>query len=137
MDNSTEEKFDFANWGLSKTWQFRFEFFAENGLPKLKPTAQYKENFKALSFGQRITLNCNFWAAFFGPFYFLFLGMWRKAIALVLFLFAIKVVSIVCGANVGIASSVYAAFSMTTANTAYYLHRVKKSKSFNIFEGLF
>ncbi|PIT49534.1 DUF2628 domain-containing protein [Snodgrassella alvi] len=137
MDNGTEKNFDFANWGLSKAWQFRFEFFEENGLPKLKSTAQYKENFKALSVGRRITLNCNFWAAFFGPFYFLFLGMWRKAITLVLFLFTIKLVLVISGVNNNITSCAYAALSMTIANPAYYLHRVKKSKSFNIFEGLF
>lgn len=37
--------------GLKPVWQFRFEFFEKNGLPKLKPTAQYKENFKNLRFG--------------------------------------------------------------------------------------
>nr|WP_239373030.1 DUF2628 domain-containing protein [Snodgrassella gandavensis] len=68
---------------------------------------------------------------------FLFLGMWRKAIALVLFLFAIKVVLFICGATGGAVGGAYAAFSMTLANPAYYLHRVKKSKSFNIFERVF
>ncbi|KDN12613.1 hypothetical protein SALWKB12_1137 [Snodgrassella communis] len=48
MDNSTEKDFDSNNSGLSKAWQFRFKFYEENGLPKFKQTAQYKEKSKAL-----------------------------------------------------------------------------------------
>ncbi|SCB82256.1 MULTISPECIES: DUF2628 domain-containing protein [Snodgrassella] len=137
MDNSTEKDFDFNNWGLSKAWQLRFKFYEENGLPKFKPTAQYTEKFKALSFGQRFTLTSNIGACFFGPLYFLCVGMWRKAIVLWLLLFTIGFVILAFTGSRAIAICVNMAISMTIANPAYYLHRVKKSKSFNIFEGLF
>ncbi|MCO6522442.1 MAG: DUF2628 domain-containing protein [Snodgrassella sp.] len=137
MDNSTEEKFDFANWGLSKTWQFRFEFFEDNGLPKLKPTAQYKENFKKLPFWSRVKIGGNFWSFFFGPLYFLCLGMWRKAISLTILLVLTDLIfSIFNFSDRGI-GIINALICAQLANPAYYLHRVKKSKSFNIFEGLY
>jgi hypothetical protein len=137
MNNGTEKNFDFANWGLSKTWQFRFEFFEENGLPKLKPTAQYKENFKKLPFWSRVKIGGNLWSFFFGPLYFLCLGMWRKAISLIIFLILIDLIfSIFNLPDRGI-GAINALMCAQLANPAYYLHRVKKSKSFNIFEGLF
>jgi hypothetical protein len=137
MDNSTEETFDCANWGLSKAWQFRFKFYEENGLPKFKSSDQYKEKFKALPPRQRFILASNIGACFCGPLYFLYLGMWRKAIILCLLWFTIAFVVFACGGSKAIAICVNMSLSMTIANSAYYLHRVKKSKSFNIFEGLF
>lgn len=137
MDNSTEKDFDSNNSGLSKAWQLRFKFYEENGLPKFKPTAQYKENCKALSRSQSFTINYNIFALFFGPLYFLCLGMWRKAITLWVFITVVFVILSILGIPLG----VYYAFSGITsaylANSAYYLHRVKESKSFNIFEGFF
>jgi hypothetical protein len=137
MDNGTEKNFDFANWGLSKTWQFRFEFFAENGSARYKPTAQYKENYKKLPFWSRIKLDLNFWSLFFGPLYFLCLGMWRKAISLTILLVLTDLIfSIFNFSDRGILC-INGAICAQLANPAYYLHRVKKSKSFNIFERVF
>ncbi|MCO6506072.1 MAG: DUF2628 domain-containing protein [Snodgrassella sp.] len=137
MDNNTETKIDFTNWGLSKAWQFRFEFFEENGLPGWKSADQFKEKYKALPWGQRFTLTSNIGACFFGPLYFLCVGMWRKAIVLWLLLYAIALVVFAFGGGKAIAMCISAGLSMSIANPAYYLHRVKKSKSFNIFEGLY
>ncbi|WP_367423060.1 DUF2628 domain-containing protein [Snodgrassella alvi] len=136
MDNNSKENFDFSNWGLSKAWQFRFEFYEKNGWPKFKNTAKFKENFKLLPFKQRIIVTGNFFACF-GPLYFLCMGMWRKAIILWIFLFLMDEIIIVCGGSRGILICFNVILSMSIANTAYYLHRVKKSKSFNIFEGMF
>ncbi|WP_239349341.1 DUF2628 domain-containing protein [Snodgrassella communis] len=136
MDNSTEKNFNFDNWGLSKVWQFRFEFFEENGLPKLKPTAQYKENFKKLPFWSRVKIGGNLWSFFFGPLYFLCLGMWRKAISLLIFLVLIDMIFFIFNLPDRGIMVINALLCAQSANPAYYLHRVKKSKSFNIFEGL-
>lgn len=136
MDNNSKENFDFSNWGLSKAWQLRFEFYEKNGLPKLKNTAKFKESFKLLPLKQRMIISSNFFACF-GPLYFLCMGMWRKAIVLWIFLSLIDGIIIVCGGNRGMLMGFNVAFSMSIANPAYYLYRVKKSKSFNIFEGMF
>ncbi|WP_218966882.1 DUF2628 domain-containing protein [Snodgrassella alvi] len=137
MDNSTEEKFDFSSMGLKPVWQFRFEFFEENGLPKLKPTAQYKENFKKLPFWSRVKIGGNLWSFFFGPLYFLCLGMWRKAISLIIFLTLIDLIFSIFNLPDGGIGAINSVMCAQLANPAYYLHRVKKSKSFNIFEGIF
>ncbi|PIT47809.1 hypothetical protein BHC46_05870 [Snodgrassella alvi] len=136
MDNSTEKDFDSNNSGLSKAWQFRFKFYEENGLSKFKQTAQYKEKSKALGTKQRFLLTFNI-AGIFGPFYFLFLGMWRKAITLLVLIFVIYVILGIIRADSGLYFAAFMLSGMLTANPAYYLHRVKKSKSFNIFEGYF
>ncbi|WP_371807169.1 DUF2628 domain-containing protein [Snodgrassella communis] len=73
----------------------------------------------------------------FGPFYFLFLGMWRKAITLLVLIFVIDVILGIIRADSGLYYAAFMLCGMLTANPAYYLYRVKKSKSFNIFEGYF
>ena len=35
---------------------------------------------KELTFGERLKIMISFWAMLFGPFYYLYMGMWRKAI---------------------------------------------------------
>lgn len=137
MDDNSKENFDFANWGLSKAWQFRFEFYKENGLPERKNASRFKEAFKALPMGKRFILANNIGSLFFGPLYFLCTGMWRKAIVLLFLLIFIDVFISAIGGKNSIIIFVNMFSSMVLANPAYYLHRVKKSKSFNIFEGVF
>jgi len=62
---------------FSPKWQFRFNFFRQHGAPK---NPGFKQAWKALSFGDRLKINLNFFALFFGAIYLLILGMWRKAL---------------------------------------------------------
>ncbi|MGE2689100.1 DUF2628 domain-containing protein [Mycolicibacterium pulveris] len=122
---------------LPRSWQERFAFFDRYGLPNSSPES--REAYRALSFGSKMRLNANVWGFLFGPIYFFVKGMWRKG--LVLLLLAIGLAAIVIGAGAPdlidrAASFVVPALAMTTANYAYYLHVVKGSQSWNIFEGL-
>ncbi|MCD7098473.1 DUF2628 domain-containing protein [Stenotrophomonas sp. MMGLT7] len=123
---------DFSQY--SPKWQFRFDAFARHGAPG---SPGYKEYFRSLGFLDRIKLGVNFYAFFFSWIFFLVVGMWRKALALVgLWLLLILVASLLpeaAGRVLGIAWSLLVA---TSANYAYYLHRIKGSTSWNPFEGI-
>ena len=60
---------------VSQNWQARFALIEKAGGPKLP-------KLKALSPGERFRVVMSFWAFFFGPFFYLAKGMWRKAITL-------------------------------------------------------
>ena len=66
---------------LSPKWQFRFDFFDRHGGPK---DPAYKETLKTLPFGEKLKVGMNFYALFFGFIYFFILGLWRKALGLIL-----------------------------------------------------
>ena len=51
---------------FSPKWQFRFNFFRQHGAPK---NPGFKQAWKALSFGDRLKINLNFFALFFGAIY--------------------------------------------------------------------
>ncbi|MCL2714706.1 MAG: DUF2628 domain-containing protein [Alphaproteobacteria bacterium] len=73
---------------LSETWKFRFRFFDAHGVPSflrgMGATAELKAAFRMLSFGERMTLNINWHAFFFGFLYFAFaLRLWRQALVLI------------------------------------------------------
>lgn len=128
MDSSTTPS------QYSPKWQFRFNFFEQHGGPK---SPEYKAAFKALPFGQRIKVQMNFFAFFFGWIYFMILGMWRKGLALLGILVVLAMVCAflpdVVARGVGVGWSVLVGMS---ANYSYYLDRVKGSTSWNPFEGM-
>lgn len=125
-------------------WQERFAFLDANGAPN---TPTFKQAFKALPFMQRIKIQSNLLAFFFGPIYFFIVGLWRKAlvglavtaavIVLDLIMFAVMgadskaadFISRMLGLGIGLSYSL-------TANYAYYLKEVKGQDSWNFFEGL-
>ncbi|KLD79255.1 DUF2628 domain-containing protein [Xanthomonas hyacinthi] len=120
---------------LSPKWQFRFDFFDRHGGPA---SPDFKAAFKALpSFGDRLKINMNFFAFFFGWIYFFILGLWRKAIVLIGISLLIGVLSfflpgmVVNGLGVG-----YSVLVGLIANYAFYLDRKKGSTSWNPFEGM-
>lgn len=136
MDENTEKKCDFSDMGLSDAWLFRFKFYEENGIPKVfKQTDKYVKSFRSLPFKSRMTIMVNWKACFFGVFYYFYLGMWRKALTILLFLTVIDLLLLLFfpKGGVGCSNAVFCAF-MT--NPIYYIHRTKKSKSFNPFEGM-
>ena len=63
----------------SKVWQRRFAFFNEHGSP-LSVTGYAA--LRKLPFWTAMSIRSNWWAFFFGPFYFLFLGVWKRGVSL-------------------------------------------------------
>lgn len=115
----------------------RFDFFDRYGTPGSTPES--KAAFKALPFGARFRLTANFCAFFFGPIYFCVKGMWQKGLtllglnAVLMVIFAILPLPDAAVTGVGVGVGV---LQMSIANYAYYLHYVKGSQSWNLFEGI-
>jgi hypothetical protein len=117
-------------------WRQRFAFFHAYGLPSSSPEA--REAFKALPFGTKVRINSNIPAFLFGPFYFFAKGMWRKGLTLLAAVVATAIVMVIVDAPDPLARAVgfgFATAVMTTANYAYYLHVVRRSRSWNPLEG--
>lgn len=122
--------------GLPKAWQERFTFYDRFGAPNTTPKA--RQAYRALPFLDKARLTVNIWAFLFGPVYFFVKGMWRKGLILLAVAVALVVVLIALDAPDNIsrgAALIVPAFALTTANYAYYLHAVKGSQSWNIFQG--
>jgi hypothetical protein len=118
----------------SPKWQFRFNFFTAHGAPN---TPAFKAAYKALPFGQKIKVNFNFFALFFGCIYLFILGMWRKALTIVGLTVVLAVVLAflpdVIGRGVAVAWTLLIAL---TTNYNYYLEKVKGDTSWNPFQGI-
>ncbi len=123
---------------LSKSWKDLFELFDKCGFNGGKDPFAYK----ALPFWTRSRAQFNFLAFIFGPFYFLFKGMFR--IAFSIFLFVIGLIGLlilfdlILGTNpsgfwTSSASGVIYALS---ANYAYYNYRVNGYRGWNPFLGM-
>ena len=121
---------------MSPSWQKRFDFFNAYGLPNSTPES--RAAYRALSFMDRLKLSSNILAFLFGPIYFFVKGMWRKGLTLLGIFFAVEVVLVVLDVPDSLVRGIgfgLAAIAMTTANYAYYLHVVRGSRSWNLFEG--
>ena len=121
---------------MSPSWQKRFDFFNTYGLPNSTPES--KAAYRALTFMERVKLTSNILAFLFGPIYFFVKGMWRKGLTLLGIFVAVEVVLVVLNASDTLVRGIgfgLAAIAMTTANYAYYLHVVRGSQSWNLFEG--
>jgi len=119
---------------FSPKWQFRFDFFNTNGAPN---SPAFKAAYKALPFGQKIKVNFNFFALFFGCIYLFILGMWRKALTILGLTLVLGVVLAFLpdpiGRGIAIAWSLFIAL---TTNYNYYLEKVKGDTSWNPFQGM-
>ena len=100
---------------VSESWKRRFRLIDKAGGPDLP-------HFRDLSFGERFGLNFNILAFIFGPFYYLFKGLWRQALlyfigalALVILLEVVGLGKLSRGIGYGFAA-VYA----LRANISYY-----------------
>ncbi|MCX8563859.1 DUF2628 domain-containing protein [Mycolicibacterium mucogenicum] len=121
---------------VSPSWQKRFDFFNAYGLPNSTPES--KAAYKALTFLERVKLTSNILAFLFGPIYFFVKGMWRKGLTLLGIFVAVELVLVVLNVSDSLARAIgfgLAAIAMSTANYAYYLHVVRGSRSWNLFEG--
>ena len=120
---------------FSPKWQFRFNFFQQHGAPK---EPRFKEAWKALSFGDRLKININFFAFFFGFIYLFILGMWRKALVVIGIGLVLGIVSLFLPDI--IARPLFIAMNFLVAastNYSYYLEQVTGKASWNPFEGMF
>lgn len=129
-----------SNKELSPKWKARFEHIEKYIEQKDNITRKEKSKlYRELPFSVRF----NFFAFFFTIFYFLFLGLWRKGLSLLaisfVILFGIEIILQILEIDTAIINGVSIALGAlyaSTANTAYYYHIVKGSKSWNPFEGI-
>lgn len=70
---------------LSEKWKYRFNFYDQHGFPGFwGATPEYKAAFKTLKVRQRLTIKMNFIAFFCSWIYLFVLGLWKKAIIVLL-----------------------------------------------------
>lgn len=122
--------------GLSEKWRFRFGFFEKHGVPGIAESfagthamRETRETIKQMSFGDRIKLNMNFYAFFFGIVYFaFFLKLWRQALILIAIVLGYVIITVFLdipdGMDEGF-SLVYSLFCAARANPLYYLKRTQ------------
>lgn len=119
--------------GLSIVWKERFSFFSEYGSTWSRKGA---EEITRMAVFERIKYILNFWAFVFGPFYFMFLGLWKSAISLIAMSLIIIIVldSILPESMQRFSGIVSAVLFASTANYAYFLRRIKRIDSWNPFK---
>nr|WP_282680436.1 DUF2628 domain-containing protein [Escherichia coli] len=84
---------------LSEKWKYRFNFYDQHGFPGFwGATPEYKAAFKALKVRQRLTIQMNFIAFFCSWIYLFVLGLWKKAIIVLL----LGILSLFVGALIGV-----------------------------------
>jgi hypothetical protein len=110
---------DIASLPVSSAWKAKFYLIERAGGVKLP-------KFKTLKFGERMKVNFNVLAFLFGPIYYAFKGMWKKALALFLAAAVVVVVLAVllelagAGALANALSYGVSAFFAVRANIDYY-----------------
>ncbi|WP_205980499.1 MULTISPECIES: DUF2628 domain-containing protein [unclassified Paraburkholderia] len=123
-------------------WRERFAFFETHG-PLTSPAA--REVFKTLPRGKKRLINMSYLGFFFGPFYFICLGMWRRALTLWGIMLATIVIEILFEAttgidvpnavDIGINCGLGALYALCV-NYSYYLKQIKGDNGWNPFQGL-
>ncbi|WP_034950262.1 DUF2628 domain-containing protein [Erwinia oleae] len=126
----------------SAKWRARFDFFDLHGAPN---APGYKPALKMLPYKQKVKINFNFIAFFFGPIYLFFLGLWKKNITLIVLIIAIST-----GLNItftlsgtawpkyldaGLGFGFNVAYGIAT-NYAYYLKEKKGEQGWSPFKGM-
>ncbi|HGN1704441.1 TPA: DUF2628 domain-containing protein [Providencia rettgeri] len=126
----------------SNKWQKRFDFYDKHGAPN---TPEFKTALKTASFGQRLLINMNFFAFFFGLIYFLILGLWKKGLVLLGVSLGIAILVTIIdgltgwsfpdGVYNGLSVGISAMWAML-ANYNYYLKETKGLDGWNPLEGM-
>lgn len=126
----------------SAKWQARFDFFELHGAPN---APGYKPALKQLPFKQKIKINFNIIAFFFGPIYLFVLGLWKKNITLILLMIviytALEIALLMIGIaypkhlDAGLGFGFNALYGLTT-NYAYYLKERKNEQGWSPFKGM-
>ncbi len=121
---------------ISEKWKTRFAFFEQFGAPS---TQTYKDALKQLPYKQRLLININFFAFFFGMIYLAIIGLWKKALVLLGLAVAVMVVEYALGVPAPVSRGIDFAFAFLCglcANYALYLKVVKGQDGWNPFEGM-
>lgn len=128
--------------GYSEKWQQRFAFFDEHGAPN-SPT--FKPALLKLPFKQKIRINANIIAFFFGPIYLFVLGLWKKNLTLIGILIALTIVTEIFYSatnfayakqvNFGVGFGMNILYAIST-NYAYYLKEIKGEQGWSPFKGM-
>lgn len=126
----------------STKWQARFDFFDRHGAPN---TPGFKQALKQLPFRQKVRVNFNFIAFFFGPIYLFVLGLWKKNLSLILIILAVYTILTIALAiagmefprslEVGLGYGFNALYGIGT-NYSYYLKERKGDHGWNPFKGM-
>lgn len=119
---------------VSKSWQKTFETLDDIGASG-KPLYRSPE-FKSLSLWNRARIGWNFKAFLFGPFYYLFKGMWQKGLLIIsaaaitdgIYLNLFPDQSVFSN-NSNLVVIFFAALCATLANQDYYLHKTRNIKT--------
>ncbi|MDZ5518212.1 DUF2628 domain-containing protein, partial [Escherichia marmotae] len=109
---------------LTEKWKFRFNFYEKHGFPGFwGATPEYKTAYKELKIRQRLTIQMNFIAFFFSWMYLFVLGLWKKAIIVLL----LGILSLFVGALIGvnILGIVVVAYVAVNTNKWFYEKEVK------------
>lgn len=127
--------------GLKNKWRERFEFFRAHGSPGSR---EYWIALRALPWRHRLRIRMNWFAWFFGPFYYFALGLWKKGLSFLGLVVIAIVIEVIFTAVTGIEipASIDRGFTVgfsvlfgMFANYAYYLKTEKGQQGWNPFEG--
>ncbi|MEO9329602.1 DUF2628 domain-containing protein [Gordonia aurantiaca] len=121
---------------IPASWQSRFAFFDAHGSPA---GTAYREALRQSPLGLRCRIAFNPLAFFFGAFYFLCKGMWRKGLAILGFVVVVSIVLLPFDTPSQVDLAIgygVSAVCATTANHQWYLHVRRNSRSWNPFEGM-
>jgi hypothetical protein len=117
-----------------EVWSDRFNFFQQHGAPNSK---NFKNAVNTLSGIQKLRININFYAFFFGFIYFLIKGMWKGAITLVILnIFFVSSSMFLPGFISNIFTLIVSLISAFAANYTYYRKVQLGEDDFNIFKGI-
>lgn len=117
-----------------QVWTDRFQFFQQNGEPSSKT---FKEALKSLPSMQKMRVNINFYAFFFGFIYFLIKGMWKGAISLLIIGILLFTISSFLPDFVSrIVSFIIALLGAFSANYTFYRKEILNEDDYNIFKGM-
>ncbi len=120
-------------------WEQRFAFFKEHGAPN---APGFKQALKALPrWSDKLRVNFNVWAFFFGAIALFAFGLWKKAIVWLLIAIALQVLCALApdwlaprlqfGASIGCSM-----MAGLVCNYAYYQKERLQRQSWNLFEGM-
>ncbi|WP_342322738.1 DUF2628 domain-containing protein [Kosakonia sp. BYX6] len=129
---SVNNEYDYQNDNaLSEKWKFRFAFFEKNGLPNFwGPTPAWKAAFKEMTFGQKVKVSFNFFAYFFSFIYLLIIGLWKKAVLVLLL--NLVVIFIIAVSDLNFLGYVVNLFTAMRANIWFYEYKVKGKQDWSL-----
>lgn len=126
----------------SEKWQQRFAFFDLHGAPN---SPAYKPALAELPFNQKLKINMNVIAFFFGPIYWFVLGLWKKNLTLIALIIVIStVVDLIIEwtgfpyqkqIDFGVGFGFNVIYGVAT-NYAYYLKEIKGEQGWSPFKGM-